>query len=50
MMLGNGTNAKIVSEILGHSCTKTTLDVYSHILPDIQASAIDLFEKKLFDV
>lgn len=49
MMLGNGTNAKIVSEILGHSCTKTTLDVYSHILPDIQASAINLFDKKLFD-
>lgn len=49
MMLKNGTNAKIVSEILGHSSINTTLGTYSHILPDIQGHAIELFEKNLFD-
>ena len=35
---------KVVQEVLGHSSVSVTMDVYSHILPDMQeraASAMD---------
>ena len=32
-------HAKVISERLGHSNIKTTLDIYSYILPNIQESA-----------
>jgi len=31
-----GVHTKIVSERLGHSSTQVTLDLYSHVLPDMQ--------------
>jgi integrase len=34
-----GVNAKIVSERLGHSSVSFTLDVYAHVLPDMQDDA-----------
>ena len=29
-------NPKVVSEALGHSCITITLDLYSHVLPNMQ--------------
>ncbi len=39
MLLSQGVNAKVISERLGHSNIKTTLDIYSHILPNMQEEA-----------
>lgn len=39
-LLQRGVNPKIVSERLGHSTVSITLDVYSHVLPGLQESAI----------
>ena len=37
LMLGQGVNPKIVSEMLGHTGVQITLDRYSHVLPNMQA-------------
>jgi integrase len=39
LLLGRGINPKIVSEMLGHATISITLDIYSHVLPDMQAQA-----------
>jgi integrase len=39
LLLGRGVNPKIVSEMLGHASIGITLDIYSHVLPDMQAQA-----------
>ncbi|MGM0841374.1 MAG: tyrosine-type recombinase/integrase [Bacillota bacterium] len=36
LLLSDGTNVKVISERLGHSNTKITLDTYSHVLPTMQ--------------
>ena len=36
ILLGRDVNAKVVSEMLGHSSISITLDIYSHLLPDMQ--------------
>ena len=41
MLLIMGVHPKIVQEILGHSDISMTLNIYSHVLPTIQESAID---------
>lgn len=38
-LLRQGVHPKIVSERLGHSNIAITLDVYSHVLPDMQDEA-----------
>jgi integrase len=49
IMLSMGVPAKVVQEILGHSQISMTMDIYSHVLPDIQAEAMnkmgDLFRQ-----
>lgn len=40
-LLREGEHPRIVSERLGHSSIAVTLDVYSHVLPDMQQSAAD---------
>ena len=40
-LLSEGVNVKVISERLGHSNTKITLDTYSHILPTMQQDAIN---------
>jgi len=45
LLLTQGIHPKVVSERLGHSNISITLDVYSHVLPDMQreaASKIDV--------
>ncbi len=39
LALLEGIPAKIVAEVLGHSSTQVTLDVYSHVTPGMQADA-----------
>ena len=43
LLLQAGVNPKIVQERLGHSNISTTLDIYSHVTPTIQAEAVDRF-------
>lgn len=47
LMLKANIHPKIVSERLGHSTTKMTLDTYSHILPDMQREAINNWDINL---
>ncbi len=39
LLLRHGVHPKVVAERLGHASVKTTLDIYSHLLPDTQAAA-----------
>jgi len=48
LMLKAGVHPKIVSERLGHANIGITLDIYSHVLPGMQESAADKFDR-LFD-
>lgn len=41
LLLQQGVNPKIIQERLGHSNIGMTLDVYSHILPDMQDEAVE---------
>jgi integrase len=36
LLLSKGVNVKVISERLGHSNIKVTLDTYSHVLPSMQ--------------
>jgi integrase len=42
LLLAAGINPKVVSERLGHSTTRLTLDTYSHVLPSMQQEAADV--------
>ncbi len=44
MLLKAGVNPKVIQERLGHSNISTTLDIYSHIMPDMQQQAIMAIE------
>jgi integrase len=45
LMLLQGIHPKIVSERLGHSSIGITLDIYSHVLPTMQAEAARAFDE-----
>lgn len=47
LLLGEGVNAKVVSEMLGHASITITLNTYSHVLPDMQDTAADAMEAAL---
>jgi integrase len=40
-MLSAGVHPKIASERLGHSNIGITLDIYSHVMPGMQADAAE---------
>jgi integrase len=46
-MLASGVHPKIASERLGHSSIAITLDLYSHVLPNMQADAIQTLDNDL---
>jgi integrase len=46
-MLASGVHPKIASERLGHSSIAITLDLYSHVLPNMQADAIEGMDNDL---
>ncbi len=48
LLLIAGENPKVVSERLGHSSVRITLDTYSHLLPDLQQNASDKLETMLY--
>lgn len=45
MLLQNGVHPKVVSERLGHSQIGITLDIYSHVLPNMQKEAVEKSDK-----
>jgi integrase len=47
IMLRLGEHPKIVSERLGHSNIQMTLNLYSHVTPDMQKDASDRFEEAM---
>ncbi len=47
LLLKEGVNVKVVSEMLGHASITITLNTYSHVLPDMQDSAADVMEAAL---
>ena len=47
LLLSEGVNAKVVSEMLGHASITITLNTYSHVLPDMQDSAANAIEAAL---
>ncbi len=47
MRLKEGIHPKIVSERLGHSSVRITLDTYSHALPSLQKEAAEKLDKSL---
>lgn len=53
ILLSMGVPAKVVQEILGHSQISMTMDIYSHVLPDMQQEAMakmnDLFCHDILD-
>lgn len=48
LLLASGEHPKVVAERLGHSSTVMTMDVYSHVLPDMQEAAADKLEAMLY--
>jgi integrase len=44
-MLLEGVHPKIVSERLGHASVSFTLDVYTHLLPNMQNEAADAIDR-----
>jgi integrase len=47
LLLKQGTHPKIVSERLGHSGVGITLDIYSHVLPGLEAEAVGRLDELL---
>lgn len=48
LLLLAGVHPKVVSERLGHASVAITLDVYSHVLPNMQQEAADRLEALLY--
>lgn len=47
LMLLRGAKPKVISEALGHSSVAFTMDVYSHILGEMQGDAMTLLDEVL---
>jgi integrase len=47
LLLSKDVNPKVVSEMLGHASVSITLDIYSHLLPDMQEKAAKALEEAL---
>lgn len=48
LALSARVNPKVVSEMLGHSTVAITLDIYSHVLPDMQEDAAAVIGELLY--
>jgi integrase len=48
LLLAGKVNPKVVSEMLGHASVAITLDIYSHVLPDMQQDAAVTLERILY--
>lgn len=47
LMLLQGVHPKVVSEMLGHASVSITLDLYSHVLPNMQKDATAALDRLL---
>ncbi len=47
LLLAQGVELKVVSELLGHASIQITADTYAHLLPKIKEQAIDLLDAVL---
>jgi integrase len=47
LLLQENVHPLVVSQMLGHSKVAVTLDVYSHVIPSLQAGAASAFDKVL---
>jgi integrase len=45
LLMAEGVPVKVAAEVLGHSDVKTTLAIYSHVLPDMQGAAADAMDR-----
>lgn len=45
LLLSQGVSPKVVAAVLGHATTAVTLDVYSHVTPDMQRGAVDAMQR-----
>lgn len=50
LMLRQCIHPKIVAEMLGHSTVSMTLDIYSHVIPDMQKGATVALDRLLGDM
>lgn len=48
LLLQSGEHVKVVSERLGHASVAITMDLYSHVLPNMQQGAADKLQTLLF--
>ena len=48
--IANGVDAKILSNILGHTNASFTLDTYTHITTDMQQNASDIVGSFMEDI
>lgn len=48
LLLSANENPKVVSERLGHASVVLTLDIYSHVLPNMQQAATEKLEEILY--
>lgn len=48
LMLKNKIPAKIASDRLGHSNIATTMDLYSHVVNDMQKEAVEVLDDIIF--
>lgn len=44
LLLAQGVELKVVSELLGHSSIQITGDIYAHVLPKLKQQAVDLLD------
>jgi integrase len=47
LLLGQGVNPKFVQELLGHADISLTLNIYSHVLPDMGDAAAGAMDAAL---
>jgi integrase len=46
-LLSSGVHPKVAQERLGHSAISTTIDIYTHVMPEMQMEAVDRIDKAL---
>jgi len=49
LLLRQGIHPKVVAEMLGHSTISITLDMYSHVMPDLQREASAAMDRLIRD-
>lgn len=48
-LLSNGVPLKFVQEQLGHSTPQTTLNVYNHVMPNVNFEAMNLLKNLQYE-